>query len=119
MKKVSRQQIEAQISLLRQKVRLQERFCLMITLRGTAERRFIEMLGIAAEEAAGKRIDSSGRTITESYVAAHKLHYQVQSDAADIALAEMKSQLAIAEAILKEAENPSVIAQAGVVLPRN
>jgi hypothetical protein len=47
--------------------------------------------------------------ILNRYISEHKAHYAAQSDLADIVLAELKSNLAINQAMLKEAENPSVI----------
>jgi hypothetical protein len=118
MIKVSRQQIEQQIQLLKERVGLQQRFCHTLKERGTWERQLIK-------EVASNIIDGpfdldparvpEKRDVLNRYIAAHKAHYQAQTDAAEIALAQMKSELAIAEAMLKEAENPSVIVPGGIV----
>jgi len=108
MIRVSRQQIEEQINLLKVKVELQQRFCHALKERGTWERSFISLLVRDRDN------NIQDRDLVNRYLAAHKAHYQAQTDAADIALAEMKSQLAISEAMLAEAKNPSVIVPGGI-----
>jgi hypothetical protein len=111
MKPVSRQQIEAQIQLMKGKVGLQERLCHTLKERGTREREFIKWI---ATTLTGNSVTAA---TVDQYLHALKQHYQAQSDAAEVTLAELKSQVVIAEAMLAEAENPSVISPGGVVLP--
>jgi hypothetical protein len=114
MIKVSRQQIEQQLILLKEKIGLQERFCHTLKERGTWERVFIGLIGDTLAMPLNQgALDK--QNIVDRYKAAHKAHYQAQTDAAEIALAQMKSELAIAEAMLKEAENPTVIVPGGIV----
>jgi len=114
MIKVSRGQIEAQIALAREKVALQQRFCHALKARGTEERAFIRALIVCLEPTASAGAEVALVQSGERFLEAHKAHYQAQTDAAEIALAEMKSQLAVAEAMLKEGENPSVILPSGI-----
>jgi hypothetical protein len=109
MIKVSRQQIEQQLILLKEKIGLQQRFCHTLKERGTLEREFIRMVGSHVTN------NPADEDCLNCYIAAHKAHYQAQTDAAEIALAQTKSELTIAEAMLKEAENPTVILPGGIV----
>lgn len=103
MIQVSRKQVEAAISLMKEKVALQERLCHTLKARGEWERNFIRLATDAFPQT------SAGAECVNRYISAHKDHYRAQSDLADIVLAELKSQLAIHEAMLNEAENPSII----------
>ena len=112
MIKIQKAQVEAAIALLREKVALQERLVHTLKARGTWE-------GLLIFEVISKIvvIDNEGETggaekrlsTLNRYIAAHKEHYHAQADLDEIILAELKSQLAIHEAMMKEAENPSVI----------
>jgi hypothetical protein len=117
MIKVSRQQIEQQLILLKEKIGLQHRLCHTLRERGTWERRLIEeiALDVIEDSRSVARFPEHQRDMLNRYIAAHKAHYQAQADAAEIALAQMKSELTIAEAMLKEAENPTVILPGGIV----
>jgi len=105
MMKISKAQVEAAIALLREKVALQERLVHTLKQRGTLERAFIVDLCEA--------LHFKGQSL-DRYIPAHREHYRAQSDLAEIVLAELKSNLAINEAMLKEAENPSVIVPGGL-----
>jgi hypothetical protein len=113
MIQVSRKQVEAAISLMKEKVVLQERLCHTLKARGEWERNFIRLLTDAFPQILGTAIfgadESAGAECVNRYISAHKDHYRAQSDLADIVLTELKSQLAIHEAMLSEAENPSII----------
>jgi len=108
MIKIPRGQVEAAIQLLKAKVGLQERICQSLKERGTWERALVRKLGL--------EYHWDGE-ILDRYLKAHADHYQAQVDLAEVLLAELRSQAQIHEAMLKEAENPSVVTPSGVILP--
>jgi hypothetical protein len=108
MTKISRSQVEAALALLKAKVELQRRFVQSLKERGYWERAFLRKLGL--------EYHWDGELL-ERYIKAHGDHYQAQVDMAAVILSELESQLSINEAMLKEAENPTVVVPSGIVRP--
>jgi hypothetical protein len=100
MQKISRKQIEATIQLLKTKVAMREKYLHYTTLRGTLERHVIE---------ASRLTLCVPKEDMDAFLSAHKHQAEAMKEIELVVIAELKSQLAIHEAMLQEGDRSLVV----------
>jgi len=99
MRAISRQEVEATIQLLKAKVAMREKYLHYTKLRATLERQLIEEFtdGMVSPK------------IVEQFISAHKYQSEAMTEIESVVIAELKSQVAIHEAMLSEGERSVVL----------
>ena len=112
---VSRQQIENAIQLLTAKVAMHQALLDTHIKRDIEERKFWYDLYSMIWTGSGRRMPDGGAVPEPPYLRSLKAHYKAQEDVLRTQLMELQSQLALHEAMLKEAERQIVVAGPGSV----
>jgi hypothetical protein len=99
MQAISRKQTEATIQLLKAKLAMREKYLHYTKLRATLERQLIEQFTDG--------MVSPG--VVEQYLSAHKYQSEAMCEIEQVVIAELKSQVAIHEAMLQEGERSVVV----------
>lgn len=94
MRAISRQEVEATIQLLTAKVAMREKYLHYTKVRATLERQLIK-------EFTNGMVNP---TIAELFLSAHRYQAEAMAEIETVVIAELKSQLAIQEAMLQEGE---------------
>jgi len=100
MQAINPKQVEATIQLLKAKIAMREKYLHYTQLRNLKEREVLQ--------AALPMLDVS-KTLMEQYLSAHKHQAEAMIEIEQVVVAELKSQVAIYEAMLSEGERAVVL----------
>lgn len=95
MRPISRKEVENTIQLLKAKVAMREKYLHYSTLRSQLERQVIE---------ASRLTLAVPQQLMEQFLSAHKHQSEAMAEIEQVVIAELKSQVAIHEAMLTEGE---------------